>query len=126
MLKHIDEMTQNIISFILDKKIEISIKKDQESEEIYFDLNTQAKSWLHLYPNNDNSFTVRGRYGYETTISYNNSEEDDFNRVFKELCYEIKHCLHGRDFMNTDWIETLVEQNVLTRTIQVTEKIILS
>ncbi len=108
MFKHISESVALLLEKIVDKGIELTLSKDKEGE-LYFDLNTQAKSHLYLYPLEDNEVLLKGRYGYSSTIEY----YGDFDTFFHDICSEVKHCLQGRDFMNTNWLEILVEQGLL-------------
>lgn len=117
-----DNMTKNIISFLLKKGIELTLKLDSE-DQIYFDLNTKAKSHLYLFPSK-NSLILKGRYDHQTTIDY--SDYDDFDDIFNQVCFAVIDCLYGRDYMNTDWVNLLVERNLLTRKVQTTETITIS
>ena len=64
-----------------------------ENNEIYLDLNTAAKSHLYLYSNG----LLKGRYD-DTNI-------DDEDLLLKQLCYQFKESLWGRNYGNYDWYQ---------------------
>lgn len=75
--------------------IEVTISKDS-NQEIYFDLNLNAKSHMHLYKTAD-GYMVKMRYGEEYTV-------EDIN----DLRYYARQGMHGRDFINPAWGEFLM------------------
>lgn len=84
-----------IIKALAVEGINTSIQYDKDRDQIYADLNTMAKSELHLYENG----IIRGRYEYENQLIFDRYFED----VIIDLCYEFEHALHGRDYYNPNW-----------------------
>ena len=72
-----------------------SINYDFERDEFYIDLDTRAKSELHLYEDG----ILRGRYSYETSLNF----EDEMPDLIRTLCYEFSLALHGRNYYNGAW-----------------------
>lgn len=78
-----------------EKNVDAELCYYVSDKKIYINLNTQAKSHLHLYPDG----TIFGRYGYENKIDLNQSVSD----VLKQLCIEFIGSLHGRKYYNDNW-----------------------
>lgn len=76
--------------------VSTSIHYDNDSDQAAIDLETMAKSSLHLYEDG----TLRGRYDYERKIDL----ERDADLIIDELAIEFNHAMHGRDFGNAGWI----------------------
>lgn len=81
-----------------------SINYDFERDEFYIDLDTRAKSELHLYENG----IIRGRYNYENSLNF----EDEMPDLIRGLCYEFSHALHGRNYYNHAWAELCGKNDV--------------
>ena len=81
-----------------------SINYDFERDEFYIDLDTKAKSELHLYENG----IIRGRYNYENSLNF----EDEMPDLIRGLCYEFSHALHGRNYYNHAWVELCGKNDV--------------
>jgi hypothetical protein len=75
--------------------IQVTITKDSD-QEIYFDLNLNAKSHMHLYKTAD-GYVVKMRYGEEYPV------ED-----ICDLKYHARQGMHGRDYINPAWGEFLM------------------
>lgn len=90
----------DIIDTVLDHGVEVTLGKDIHG--VFYNMNTGCKSELKLYHNGD-SFLARMRY--------NEVEEID---DFYALCSAVKHCMHGRDFINTRWAEILCSLGILS------------
>lgn len=60
---------------------------------VYFDLNTMAKSEMHLYKK-DNQWRVAMRYDEDHVVE----DADDLKILGR-------HAMHGRDYINADWAE---------------------
>lgn len=91
----------------------VTIEYEEASGLYSYDLNTKAKSELKLF----DDFHVEGRYSYSNRID----PEQEVNEILKDLFYEFKGCIHGRDFFNSDWMEIgvklgCVEKKVTTTT----------
>ena len=95
------EEFDTLIETLVTKGIEITIKLDES--KIVYDLNTEMKSHLYLhYDATENLCRCFGRYENEGIIT-------DYN----DLLWEVKSCLHGRDFGNSVWTDLLIEERVL-------------
>jgi hypothetical protein len=81
-----------------------SINYDFERDEFYIDLDTRAKSELHLYENG----IIRGRYDYENSLNF----EDEMPDLIRSLCYEFSNALHGRNYYNQAWAELCLKNDV--------------
>lgn len=95
-----DEM----IDKLLDNGIEITLKK--QDGVVWYDLNTGMKSHLWIAkspdPGGDETAIAKGRYGCKGSID-----------TWSDLLFEVKGCLHGRDFMHSAWKELLVKEDML-------------
>jgi len=85
-----------------------SICYDNESNSLYLDLDTQAKSQLYLYEDG----TIRGRYHYENTIDLNSTMDN----IIVELCKEFSRALSGKQYGNPSWFVLCKENNVKIET----------
>lgn len=92
------------IERLVNEGIEITLKMDKKFG-LYFDLDTQAKSHLHLYKTED-GWLARCRY-WEDQI-------EDFDGILSN----VHRCLYGRDFMNQKWLDLLVKEGYLERVVQ--------
>ena len=91
----------------------VTVEWDKIKEMFYYNLNTGAKSGLSFYED----FHVEGRYQYHNQID----SEQPIDQIIKDLFYEFKGCIHGRDFYNEDWMVIgvqlgCVEKKVTTHT----------
>ena len=94
-----DTNFDNIIDYLLDNSISITISKDNKGVR-WYDLNTQMKSDLEIASFED-QLHFKGRYSSGTF--------DDLH----ELLYKVKDCMCGRDFASCSWIDLLVKHNVI-------------
>jgi hypothetical protein len=95
---------EEMIAKLLDNGIEIVLKK--QDGVVWYDLQTGMKSELLIAksPNHgDETAISKGRYGHEGSID-----------TWDDLMYEVKNCLHGRDFMSSAWQDLLVKEGYLT------------
>lgn len=91
----------------------IQVEWDSDAGMLSYALNTQAKSELHLLED----FTVKGRYNYTAQID----PDQALDFIIKDLFWEFKGCIHGRDFYSSEWMELgvklgLVEKKVTSHT----------
>lgn len=91
----------------------ISLEYDEGKDILLFNLNTMAKSGLRL----SEDFYVYGRYEYSAKINNNQELEE----IIKDLFWEFRNCLCGRDYYNSEWMEIgvqlgLTEKKVTTHT----------
>lgn len=89
----------------------ISVSYDSEKDMLAYDLNTQAKSGLDLYED----FTVRGRYNYVSSIHV--EEWSTIEDIIKDLFWEFRNFLCGRDYCNGDWNEIGVQLGLLEKKV---------
>lgn len=83
----------------------ISTSLDKSSEgEFFINLNTDAKSELHLYDDG----TIIGRYDYKNKIDFT----QDMYDIISDLCYEFNHALYGKNFFNQAWVDLCVVKGV--------------
>ena len=86
---------QDLMKVLCRENITTSMHFNKDKEQCYIDLETRAKSELHLYEDG----VIRGRYNYEEQIDLN-QDIDDLIRV---LCEEFNHALHGRSYYQEEW-----------------------
>lgn len=103
-----------IIRALIENGIkDITVNLDEEDGVVYYNLNTQAKS--HLLLRED--YVLKGRYDYESKLD----PEQDIDEILRDLFWEFRRCIHGRDFYSADWMELgvklgCVEKKVTTTT----------
>ncbi len=95
---------QDIMKALAKKEISTSMYYDSEKDQYYVDLETMAKSDLHLYEDG----VLRGRYQYENQIDLTQDIED----LITELCYEFNNALHGRNYYQQSWAELCRSKNI--------------
>ena len=88
---------QDIMKVLAEKGVSTSMHYNSEKDQCYVDLETRAKSDLHLYEDG----ILRGRYDYETKIDL----EQDIELLITELCHEFNNALHGRNYYQEAWGE---------------------
>jgi hypothetical protein len=88
---------QDIMKVLAKNGISTSIHYNIEKDQFYLDLETRAKSDLHLYDNG----IICGRYNYENHIDLS----QDVENLVTDLCYEFNNALHGRDYCQIGWVE---------------------
>lgn len=95
---------EEMIYKLLDNGIEITLKK--QDGVVWYDLNTGMKShlWIAKSPNpgGDETAISQGRYDHKGSID-----------TWSDLLWEVKGCLHGRDFMAGSWQDLLVAEGML-------------
>lgn len=89
------------------KKIYTSMQYDSERDEIYVDLETKAKSHLHLYEDG----TLKGRYQYEIKIDLS----QDIESLVTQLCHEFNNALHGRDYCQPAWADLCRSKEIILK-----------
>jgi hypothetical protein len=88
---------QDIMKALAKKGISTSMHYNSEKDQCYVDLETRAKSELHLYEDG----ILRGRYQYEKQIDLS----QDIELLATELCHEFNNALHGRNYYQKAWAE---------------------
>lgn len=75
-----------------------------EKDQYYVDLETRAKSELHLYEDG----ILCGRYQYEKQIDLTQDAEE----LVTELCHEFNKALHGRNYCQEAWAKLCRSKNI--------------
>jgi hypothetical protein len=96
---------QDIMKALAKKGISTSMHYNSEKDQFYVDLETRAKSELHLYEDG----ILRGRYQYETQIDLT----QDIESLVTELCHEFNNALHGRNYCQEAWAELCRSKNIV-------------
>lgn len=96
---------QDIMKALAKKGISISMHYNSEKDQFYIDLETRAKSDLHLYEDG----TLRGRYEYKKQVDLT----QDVEELISELCYEFNHALHGRSYYQEAWAELCRSKDIV-------------
>lgn len=99
---------QDVMKVLAKKGISTSIHYNSKEDQCYVDLQTMAKSELHLYE----SGLLCGRYLYEKQMDLN----QDAEALVTELCYEFNKSLHGKSFGNEAWVELCRAKNIVIET----------
>lgn len=94
----------NIMKVLAKYGIITSIHYNMKKDQFYSDLETRAKSELHLYEDG----MLRGRYEYEEQIDLT----EDIEELITQLCYEFKNALHGRDYCQDVWLSLCKSKGV--------------
>ena len=98
---------QDIMKALAKKGISTSMHYNSEKDQCYVDLETRAKSELHLYEDG----ILRGRYQYETQINLT----QDIEALVTELCHEFNNALHGRNYCQEAWAELCRSKNIVLK-----------
>jgi len=101
---------QDVVKELCKMGISITVEYNSDKDMLYYDLNTMAKSHLHLYED----FTVLGRYDYKNKID----SDQEINEILKDLFWEFEGCIHGRDFCNTNWKEIGVSLGCINKKVE--------
>ena len=88
---------QDIMKALSGLGITTSAHFNAEKQQFYLDLQTEAKSHLHLYETG----LLLGRYDYEKQMDLTK----DVDALIDDLCYEFNYALHGRKFCAWEWAE---------------------
>lgn len=108
-------MKDQIIEYLVNKGIDITISKSKDYG-IYYDLNTGMKSHAHMvFVGMDDCIKIYMRYGEQDSVDLIDKTLDE---AIEDLCYIVKGCLHGRDFMSSNWADLLVELGILTKHVE--------
>lgn len=89
------EILETIMKTLSELNIQTSIKYDSEHQQIYLNLETDAKSHLHLFKDG----IIRGRYNYQNQIDLTLP----IDQLIDVLCQEFNNALHGRNFCQAGW-----------------------
>lgn len=87
----------NLMKLLTEHKISTSFHYDGNRSQYYLDLETRAKSDLHLYDDG----IIRGRYNYEQSIDLSLESE----AIIFDLCLEFRDALHGRNYCQESWLD---------------------
>jgi len=86
---------QDLMKELAIRDIDTSIHYDKASGQFFLDLETMAKSELHLYE----SGLLRGRYEYQKEINLGQNVEG----VLSDLCDEFQNAMHNKDSGSQAW-----------------------
>ena len=86
---------QDILKRLSAENIDVGIWYDNERDQFMINLESLAKSHMHLYEDG----ILRGRYDYETKIDLNKNIDD----IIFDLANEFNHALHGRSYGYSGW-----------------------
>jgi hypothetical protein len=86
---------QDIMKALVLEDVSTSIHYDKERNTFYLDLETRAKSDLHLYEDG----IIRGRYNYENDVDLDRPVDD----IVRSLGFEFSNALQGRTFGDGNW-----------------------
>lgn len=81
-----------------------TIQYDIEKNQLYLDLDTRAKSDLHLYEDG----ILRGRYNYEQQIDLT----QDTDLLITQLCLEFKQAMCGRPYGQEGWFKLCEQKQI--------------
>ena len=84
-----------LVKELSNEGVQVSVVYDRKYEMFMIDLDTRAKSHLHLYEDG----TLRGRYDYCKHIDLDRT----MGEIIETLCGEFSNSLHYRNFGNSDW-----------------------
>lgn len=107
----VHSIAANIIEYFVNKGIHITIDKS-EDYGIYYDLNTGMKSHAHMVFH-ANFIKIYMRYGEHNSVDI--TDKSSLDEVIEEICYIVKGCMYGRDFLNGAWEKLLIEKDILTK-----------
>lgn len=110
-------MKDKILEYFVDKGIEITIDKHKDYG-IYYDLNTGMKSHAHMVFLED-MLEIHKRYD---TIEYV-SMDRHFDDVIDQICWAVKDCMCGRDYLSSAWESILVKCGYLKKQVETTTKV---
>jgi hypothetical protein len=114
-------MKDQIIDYLVNEGVEITISKDMEPDGygVYYDLNTAMKSHAHLVFSADR-FKIYKRYGGVCTSPIFTDQYIEIEDVIDFICWEVKDCICGRDFMSERWEKLLIKRNILKKNVKTT------
>ena len=95
---------KDVMKALTNKGVSTSMRFNTEKQQFYVDLETRAKSELHLYEDG----ILRGRYEYEKKIDLT----QDIEELIIELCHEFNNSLHGRGYYQDVWGDLCSENNI--------------
>lgn len=90
----------SVIEELIKKGITVELKHSDEYG-LYFDMNTYAKSNLHLVlkPDDEDSFIAYLRY----------NESKEVSADIHSITYLVKECMAGRDYVDHSWSKLMIE-----------------
>jgi hypothetical protein len=99
------ESFDDIIKQLVVAGVQVTLR--MHGGRMVYDLNTGMKS--HLWVQYDDQLQVIncwGRYDHYAQVD-----------SWSGLLTQVKRCMHGRDFANAAWLDLLVSEGMLTRTV---------
>lgn len=110
-------MMHPLVEYLVKKGILVTIGFEQEMG-VFFDLNTEMKSGTKLVFV-ENGYTIHTRYDKPEFVAV---DKDNLSDAFNDLCWRVKDCMCGRDFMSERWEKVLLEEGVLKKEVTTTTK----
>lgn len=96
---------------VVDFGVEINLESDVENK-LYFNLNTQAKSHMHLYIEED-KLVVKKRYNEEDSLTLD--ETVSVEEIISWLAYNYTTCIHGRSFGSEAWDKLCAKYDITVK-----------
>lgn len=99
----------DVVAAAVFRGVSVTLETNVSTGELFYNMNTGAKSHMHIFVR-DEKVIAEMRYG----------DKEEIND-FDDLLYAVKRCMHGRDYMNSEWVSILINEGVLERveTVQV-------
>ena len=96
------------LEFLTRAGIDVTIKYNQEKKTWYADLNTGAKSHMHLYDDGGRNIIIEKRYNEKDEFYY--EFDDQIEDILDFYCYNFVSCIKGRSFGNENWVAFVKER----------------
>lgn len=109
-------LLMKVIEMFVMKGISITIEK--HGEKIIYNLNTEAKSHFYVYINEKDDIIGEGRYNHIVEL-HNGSAPCEYEEqsLYDNILSEVKCCLKGRDYMNSDWLKLLEQERYIEKKV---------
>lgn len=105
-------MLHSLVEHIVKKGIPVTIGFEKEMG-VFFDINTEMKSGAKLVFV-ENGYTIHTRYDKPEFVAV---DKDNLDDAFSDLCWRVKDCMCGRDFLSEHWERVLLEGNYLKKEV---------
>lgn len=84
-----------------------------QNDEIWYDLNTGAKSHLHIRPTDDGKYAINTRYDGTQVVSI---------RGIVDVVRLVRQCMCGLDYVNDSWINLMIKHGAAEEVVIKTVK----
>ena len=102
----------DFVEELVQEGIEVTLMKDYDDNSIVMNLNSGAKSHMHL-AEKDGQYYVKMRY----------NQKSEWVESVKDLCWIFLECYRMRDFGNCAWLDLCVKHDILEKKVEVIEKV---